>query len=199
LRPLALSDAPAIQRHFNNWNIIQHLASVVPWPYPEDGAETFIARELERVAAGEEIYNWMLVLRGGDGEAIGNIRFRPRSDDPKGNRGFWLAERYWNQGLMSEAVSAVNDFAFRTLGIESFHVCNAATNVASRRVKQKTGRRICRLHRACPSQWSDARGKMARDARKLAAPEFVAERSNPAGLVAGLLPRSPRAFILREP
>ena len=139
LRPLALSDAPAIQRHFNNWNIIRHLAQVVPWPYPEDGAETFIARELEKVAAGEEIYNWMLVLRGGDGEAIGNIRFRPGSDDAKGNRGFWLAERYWNQGLMTEAVSAVNDFAFRTLGIERFHACNAATNVASRRVKQKTG------------------------------------------------------------
>ena len=67
LRPLALSDAPAIQRHFNNWNIIQHLASVVPWPYPDDGAETFIAQELERAAAGEVIYNWMLVLRGGDG------------------------------------------------------------------------------------------------------------------------------------
>ena len=94
LRPLAVSDAPAIQRHFNNWNIIQHLASVVPWPYPDDGAETFISRELEKVAAGEEIYNWMLVLRGGDGEAIGNIRFRPRSDNEKGNRGFWLAERY---------------------------------------------------------------------------------------------------------
>ena len=29
LRPLALSDAPAIQRHFNNWNIIQNLAAVV--------------------------------------------------------------------------------------------------------------------------------------------------------------------------
>jgi RimJ/RimL family protein N-acetyltransferase len=139
LRPLAMSDAPAIQRHFNNWNIIQHLAQVVPWPYPEDGAVTFITRELERVASGEEIYNWMLVLRGGDGEAIGNIRFRPRSDNVKGNRGFWLAERYWNQGLMSEAVSAVNDFAFRTLGIESFYACNAVTNVASRRVKQKTG------------------------------------------------------------
>ncbi len=69
-----------------------------PWPYPEDGAETFIARELEKVAAGEEIYNWMLVLRGGDGEAIGNIRFRPGSDDAKGNRGFWLAERYLESG-----------------------------------------------------------------------------------------------------
>jgi hypothetical protein len=48
LRPLALSDAPAIQRHFNNWNIIKHLAAVVPWPYPDNGAETFIAREWQR-------------------------------------------------------------------------------------------------------------------------------------------------------
>ena len=139
LRPLSLADAPAIQRHFNNWNIIQHLASVVPWPYPDDGAETFIAQELERAAAGEVIYNWMLVLRGGDGEAIGNIRFRPWSGNAKGDRGFWLAERYWKQGLMSEAVSAVNDFAFRVLDVDVFYACNAVTNEASRRVKQKTG------------------------------------------------------------
>jgi [ribosomal protein S5]-alanine N-acetyltransferase len=139
LRPLAPSDAPAIQRHFNNWNIIRHLAVIVPWSYPEDGAESFIRLELARIAAGDQIYNWVLVLRPGDGEAIGNIRFRPSAEAPKGNRGFWLAEPYWNQGLMTEAVAAVNDFAFNTLGIESFHVCNAATNAASRRVKQKTG------------------------------------------------------------
>ena len=40
---------------------------------------------------------------------------------------------------MTEAITAVNDFAFCTLGIESFHVCNVEANVASRRVKQKTG------------------------------------------------------------
>ena len=140
LRPLALSDAAAIQRQFNNWNIIKSLGSVVPWPYPDDGAETFIRQQLEKIAAGEEIYQWVLVLQPGDGEAIGNISFRPRTDNPEGgNRGFWLAEPYWNGGLMTEAVSSVNDFAFRTLGIESFHVCNAASNDASRRVKQKTG------------------------------------------------------------
>jgi RimJ/RimL family protein N-acetyltransferase len=139
LRPLALSDAPAIQRHFNNWNIIQKLASVVPWPYPDDGAETFVRLQLEKIAAGEEIHQWVLVLKSGDGEAIGNIYFRPRSDNPKGNRGFWLAEPCWNRGLMTEAIAAVNDFAFQTLGLESFHVCNAASNAASRRVKQKTG------------------------------------------------------------
>jgi [ribosomal protein S5]-alanine N-acetyltransferase len=139
LRPLALSDAPAVQRHFNNWNIIKNLASVVPWPYPDDGAETFIKLELSKIAAGEESYQWVLVLRSGDGQAIGNIRFCPRADNPKGNRGFWIAEPHWNQGLMTEAVTSVNDFAFCTLGIESFHVCNVVSNAASRRVKQKTG------------------------------------------------------------
>ena len=92
MRPLALADAPAIQRHFNNWNIIQNLASVVPWPYPDDGAETFIKGHLEKIAAGEEIHQWVLVPRSGDGQAIGNIHFRPLADKPKGNRGFWLAE-----------------------------------------------------------------------------------------------------------
>jgi RimJ/RimL family protein N-acetyltransferase len=139
LRPLAHSDAAAIQRHFNNWNIIRNLAAVVPWPYPDDGAETFIGQQLEKIAAGEEIYQWVLALRSGDGEAIGNIGFLPRAESPKGNRGFWLAEPCWNRGLMTEAITAVNDFAFRTLGIESFYVCNAASNAASRRVKQKTG------------------------------------------------------------
>jgi RimJ/RimL family protein N-acetyltransferase len=139
LRPMALWDAPAIQRHFNNWNVIKTLAMVVPWPYPDDGAETFIKRELGKIAAGEEIYHWVLVLRAGDGEAIGNINFRPRADGRKGNRGFWLAEPHWNKGLMTEAVAAVNDFAFLTLRLESFLVCNVASNVASRRVKQRTG------------------------------------------------------------
>ena len=139
LRPLALTDAPAIQRYFNNWNIIQNLAIIVPWPYPENGAETFIEGELAKCIAGDQIYNWVLVLRSGNGEAIGNIRLRPNSDTPKGNRGFWLAEPFWNQGLMTEAIEAVNDFAFGTLGIESFYVCNAVSNAASRRVKEKTG------------------------------------------------------------
>jgi ribosomal-protein-alanine N-acetyltransferase len=138
LRPMALSDALAIQRHFNNWNIIRNLATVVPWPYPDDGAITFIKRELAKIVAGEEIYYWALVLRSGDGEAIGNIHFRPRAEGRPGNRGFWLAEPYWKKGLMTEAVAAANDFAFLTLGLESFVVCNVASNVASRRVKQKT-------------------------------------------------------------
>ncbi|WP_349643394.1 GNAT family N-acetyltransferase [Bradyrhizobium betae] len=118
---------------------MRHLAAVVPWPYPADGAATFVRSQLDKISAGEEIHHWVLVLKGGDGEAIGNIHFRPYADGAKGNRGFWLAEPYWRRGLMTEAIAAVNDFAFFTLGLDHFFVCNAATNEASRRVKQKTG------------------------------------------------------------
>ena len=41
--------------------------------------------------------------------------------------------------MRGQAVAAVNDFAFLTLGLGSFYVCNVASNIASRRVKQKTG------------------------------------------------------------
>src|SRR5438105_1919141 len=138
LRPLALTDAPAIQKHFNNWNIIRNLATVVPWPYPDDGAATFVRTELKKIADGEELYSWVLVPRAGPDEAIGAISFRTVSRGNKGNRGFWLAEPWWRQGLMTEAVTAVNDFVFGTLGVAEYFVCNAAHNEGSRRVKQKT-------------------------------------------------------------
>ena len=40
---------------------------------------------------------------------------------------------------MTEAVSAVNDFAFRTLGIDACTSAMPLPMMASRRVKQKTG------------------------------------------------------------
>jgi hypothetical protein len=62
----------------------------------------------------------------------------------------------------------VNDFVFGTLGIESFYVCNVVANAASRRVKRKDWRRICRLYRAAARQWPIEIEKMENDPRTLA-------------------------------
>ncbi len=152
LRPLALTDAPAIPRHFNNWNIIKNLASVVPWPYPEDGAVSFIRHQLDKITASEQSYHWVLALQSGDGQAIGSISFRPQPESLKGNRGFWLAEPYWNLGLMTEAIEAVNDFVFNILDIESFYVLNAPSNLWLAPGQAEDRRGICRLRRSSASQ-----------------------------------------------
>ena len=42
LQPLQLSDAPAIQRRFAHWQVVRYLNAVVPWPYPDDVALSYV-------------------------------------------------------------------------------------------------------------------------------------------------------------
>ncbi len=138
LRPISMDDAPAIQKHFNNWEIIKNLAMVVPWPYPDDGAETFIRENaLPRMRDKGDMI-WVIIPKAGPQEAIGVIDFGI-GKSAHGERGFWLAQEFQGQGMMSEAVAAVNDFLFFDFGLEKFTVVNALMNSASRRVKEKTG------------------------------------------------------------
>lgn len=136
LRPIAISDAPAIQKYFNNWDIIQHLSKSVPWPYPDDGAESFIREQCAK--PDDQHYMWVITEKDGNGEAIGCIDFRTKTHND-GNRGFWLAVPFQGRGYMTEAVHAVNNFIFNTLQIDEYVVSNVATNARSRRVKEKTG------------------------------------------------------------
>jgi ribosomal-protein-alanine N-acetyltransferase len=140
LRPLTISDAPAIQEHFDNWNIIQYLTNQVPWPYPADGAQTFITDIVRPAYETEAALIWAITEPGID-LLIGCINFT-FDDTGVGNRGFWLAEPFWGRGYMTEAVEAVQDHVLLDLGVERMVVLNAVTNPASRRIKEKTGARL---------------------------------------------------------
>ncbi|MCB9995695.1 MAG: GNAT family N-acetyltransferase [Rhodospirillales bacterium] len=138
LRPITLDDAPAVQKYFNNWNIIKNLSLAVPWPYPDDGAESFIRDNvLPSVEKGESIV-WVITVKDHGDEAVGVIDYRVDGRE-EGNRGFWLAEPFWRQGYMTEAVTAMQDYIFFDLDIERMIVMNIHTNEGSRRVKQKNG------------------------------------------------------------
>lgn len=139
LRPVSLEDAPAIQKHFNNWNIIRFIGIDVPWPYPDDGAESFLKMQMPLIEEGK-VHLWTINLKNTSDDVIGLIefRFKEEKDD---NRGFWLSEDHWGNGYMSEAVEATQDYIFFELGKERIIVKNALDNVASRRVKEKTGAR----------------------------------------------------------
>lgn len=142
LKPLALEDAEAIQKHFNNWNIIKNLLDTVPWPYPEDGAKDFIQNKaFPRIKSGKA-HLWTIRLKEKENDPIGIIEFRADPQARDDHRGFWLAEPYWKNGYMTEAVSAVNDFIFDIAGKEKIIVCNVLGNEGSKRVKEKTGAKL---------------------------------------------------------
>jgi RimJ/RimL family protein N-acetyltransferase len=139
LRPVELADAPAIQRIFPQWEIVQYLAAKVPWPYPEDGAASFLqAAALPAMEAGLE-WQWSIRRKAAPDELIGIMHLMDHEGD---NRGFWLDPAWQGRGLMSEACVAANDFWFEVLGKKVLCVPKAAANLASCRISERQGMRM---------------------------------------------------------
>jgi ribosomal-protein-alanine N-acetyltransferase len=139
LRPLELSDAEQTQLLFPNWDIVRHLAGVVPWPYPPDGALTYYRDVALPAMERGEAWHWTLRLKSQPSQLIGAIGLFKGADD---NRGFWIAPEWQGQGLMTEACDAVTDYWFRVLRFPVLRVAKAAANPGSRRISEKQGMRL---------------------------------------------------------
>lgn len=139
LRPLQLADAEQTERLFPQWDIVKFLNAGVPWPYPENQVfpryRDVILPAIER---GEE-WHWSLRLKESPERLIGKISLHKDEWD---NRGYWLGLPWQGQGLMTEAVVAINDYWFDVLGFEVLRAPKAVANVASRRISEKTGMRV---------------------------------------------------------
>lgn len=139
LRPLELADAEAIQQRFPHWEVVRYLNALVPWPYPVDGALTYLRDiALPAVAAGKE-WHWSIRLKSAPDQLIGNISLMDEQDN---NRGFWLAPQWQGQGLMSEASAAVTQYWFETHSRSVLRVPKAVPNIGSRKLSQRTGMRL---------------------------------------------------------
>lgn len=139
LRPLELADAPAIQALFPQWEIVRYLASRVPWPYPEDGALSFMRDvSMPAMAEGRE-WHWSIRPLGAPGTLIGVITL---SDEADNNRGFWLDPHWQRQGLMQEACEAVTGYWFEVLQRPVLRAPKAVPNLASRRISERGGMRL---------------------------------------------------------
>ena len=142
LRPLALEDAPAIQRLFPQWEIVKYLNAKVPWPYPDDGAEQFIRNSALPAMERGEAWHWTLRLLAHPDDIIGVISLILGDEE---NRGFWLDPPRQGHGYMTEACIWVTDFWFDTLGQRVLRAPKAVANRASRRISERMGMHMVRL------------------------------------------------------
>lgn len=140
LPPLCLDDAPAIQRIFPQWEVVRYLADQVPWPYPPDGARTYVEHvALPAMRRGAQ-WHWSLRTRGEPGRLIGIISLM--QDEPGNNRGFWLDPAFHGQGYMTEASEAVTAYWFDVLDQPVLRAPKAAANAGSRGLSRRTGMRL---------------------------------------------------------
>ena len=147
LRPLRLLDAPQCQKLFPHWEILEFMSASIPWPYPDDDARQHIESVLPKMAAGSQ-YDWAITLKAANDDLlVGIISLYPEGED---NRGFWLGKAYQRQGLMTEAMAAVNDFAFDVLGMPHLMLNNAEPNTGSHRLKEISGAKIVQINDDVP-------------------------------------------------
>jgi len=170
LRPLALSDADAVQRLFPQWEVLRYLTSQIPWPYPPDGALTHIRDvTVPAMEAGTE-WHWSIRRKAAPEQLIGVISLM---DKPNDNRGFWLDPARQGQGLMTEASVAVTDYWFETLGRPVLRAPKAIVNEPSRRISESSGMRVIKTEerdyvsgRLLAETWEIAREEWRRRRRK---------------------------------
>jgi ribosomal-protein-alanine N-acetyltransferase len=59
------------------------------------------------------------------------------SEEP--SLGYWVGQPYWRHGYGREAVAAVIDYGFRTLGLETIRAYTDPSNAASQKVLLRCG------------------------------------------------------------
>lgn len=109
-------------------------------------------------------FHWLLRDRTGEvagnvGQAMGSIGIRQRGPVGRCDVGYWLAPPFWRQGLMREALSAVVDHAFATLGVVKLEADVFIGNAAGIALLESVGfSREGTVRRAHPKRgkWVDA-------------------------------------------
>jgi len=142
LRDLDEASTPAYRAF-----LVSHRASLAPWePYRtdadfEEGAVgRSLARQREEREAGRG-HSWGLELRDRPGVLVGTVALSNLVYGPFESAflGYRLAEDAQGQGLMTEAVGAVVEFAFGPLGLHRIEANVMPRNRASRRVLERCG------------------------------------------------------------
>lgn len=136
LKALQVEDATDIYEYVRNPNVLRYTTGTPPKNFAE--TEAFV-RGLANPP--ENQFAWSIRLHKLP-NVIGVIEFGLR-DEVTGSLDYALAESHWNQGIMSEAVQAVINWAFQTYATLDSIVSAAMTaNPASTRVQQKCGMKV---------------------------------------------------------
>ncbi|MFT3965491.1 MAG: GNAT family N-acetyltransferase [Sphingobium sp.] len=139
LHPLELADADQIQRKFPHPEIVRFLHDNVPWPYPPDGALSYIEKLALPAIREGRAWHWTIRRKELPSDVIGLVSLMRQPDD---NRGFWLVPEWQGQGLMREASDAATDYWFGPLGEAVLRVPKATANIASRAISAGSGMRV---------------------------------------------------------
>ena len=136
LRKWRLSDAKELAAALNNKRILNNLRDGLPFPYTERDAAEYITA----MRSADENDTFAYAITAED-HVIGSIgAFRQGNIHRQtAELGYYLAEEYWGQGVMSGAIRQLCDIIFQTTDILRIYAEPFSYNAGSRRALEKAG------------------------------------------------------------
>ena len=136
LRKWNLADSQDVAHYANNKKIAANLRNVFPYPYTLADAEGYIRSCVEN-SEERQICRAIVV----NGRAAGSVGIFCGTDvyEKSAELGYWLAEEFWGNGIMTGAVKQLCQEAFDKFDIIRIYAEPFAYNIGSRRVLEKAG------------------------------------------------------------
>ncbi|HLF29988.1 MAG TPA: GNAT family N-acetyltransferase [Xanthomonadales bacterium] len=136
LRPLSLEDAPAVFEIHSDPETLKY------WGHgrmaTEAEAANLIRGNLEWVESGMSIY-WAMEFLSRPGLIGTCTLFKMDEQNRRAEVGYILNRTFWGQGLMSEALSTMIDYAFQTLELHRLEADTDPKNSVSLALLKKFG------------------------------------------------------------
>ena len=135
LRDWQQSDAKSLAENANNINVWNSLNDYFPHPYSEKDGEEFITKVLNNEFGVQKA----IVV---DEQAVGGVTVFLKTENFRhtAELGYWLGEKYWKRGIMTDAVKEFVTYVFTEFPhLQKIYATVFDFNIASQKVLEKAG------------------------------------------------------------
>ena len=138
LRALRASDAAALHRLVNDWEVAKNLARV-PFPYPRELADEWIASTTEQISDGSGYHLAIVGEEEGAEILVGCIGLTRSQKDRGAELGYWVGRRFWGHGVAPEAAGRLARWALAHLDFDRITASALVDNARSAAVLHRIG------------------------------------------------------------
>ncbi len=128
---------------YNNWTSDEKVTEFLRWPTHKSIEVTErVLREWINSYKNYDYYQWAIVFKKNVNEPIGTISVVDKNERLNiVHIGYCIGSRWWNQGIISEAFSAIIPFLFNEVKVNRIESQHDPNNPGSGRVMSKCGLR----------------------------------------------------------
>ena len=135
---------------FRNWASNPEVTKFLTWPaHSNIAASEMVIESWLQEYEKDSYYQWMIELKE-IGQPIGSISVVRQNDRVEDAEiGYCIGTRWWHQGIMTEALSAVIEYLFEEVGMNRVAARHDPNNPHSGGVMKKCGMKYEGTNRAC--------------------------------------------------